>query len=152
VIGAPVNCTLWQVTYRHRDIAPPSRLVRLGLDEAKPPGHLDGQTLVMTADPTGADLCDVTRRVVLGAKATPEHEFMLTHVHRIGDAKGLAQLEQSDAGWRGPYAQLVPAAGGPVEANPGVVSGEAAHTGFTVSGERSESSEAPPAAGTESEK
>jgi hypothetical protein len=94
MIGTPVCCTIWQVDWCHRKIEPPSRLVLLKLEEEdKTPKYQRGQCLVLTADPTGDDLVRVSERSVLGAAATKEHEFTLTHVHRVGDAKGLAQVE-----------------------------------------------------------
>lgn len=96
MIGTPVFCTLWQVNWRYRNLEPAPVIIRPGM-QAKPPEVIEGASFVLTADATGDDLCAVTARTVLGGKVMPEHAFTLTHVHRVCDAKGLAQLEKHDA-------------------------------------------------------
>lgn len=86
MIGTPVSATLWIVHYRFRNVDAP--LVQLA--SSKPPEHVAGELKVLTADPTGSDLCDVAAREVLGVKLRPEHEFRLEHVHRVCDVCGLA--------------------------------------------------------------
>jgi hypothetical protein len=90
-IGTPVTATLWSVKYRYENIDPPK--VILAGDERSQAKHVGGELNLLTADPTGADLCEVAASVVLGAKLRPEHAFTLEHVHRCADLKGLALVE-----------------------------------------------------------
>jgi hypothetical protein len=91
MIGTPVSCTLWHVHYRHRNVDPP----RISLPgKGDPPTHLEGHMNLVTADATGAELCDVAAFVVLGAKRSPEHEFQLTQAHRLDDLRGLALVDR----------------------------------------------------------
>jgi hypothetical protein len=76
-IGTRIACTVWQVNYRRHTEA----------------GTIVATEIVATADPTGADLCQVARAVVLGPSAPPEHEFALLQVHRVAEVRGLARLE-----------------------------------------------------------
>jgi len=92
MIGKPVSATLWGVAYRFRNFDPP--LVTLTAGEA--PEHIEGTCNVLTADPTGCDLLDVTAREVLGPKLKADHEFTLTHVHRVFDVNGLASVKGGD--------------------------------------------------------
>lgn len=89
MIGRRIECTLWHVHYKHRNVDPP--LIQLsGRD--KPPEHIEGQVNLLTADPTGSDLCEVAAMIVLGSKRTPKHEFGITHAQRLDDLRGLAML------------------------------------------------------------
>lgn len=94
MIGTPVSCTLWSCTFTHRNLEPPPVIIRPGM---KTEPMVSGEVVVCTADPTGADLCDVAARVVVGPKVTSAHQFTLTHVHRVGDARGLANVEGGSA-------------------------------------------------------
>lgn len=94
MLGQRINCTVWHVTWRHINLEP-SRVVLFPGERtpAQPPRLVEGALLVTTSDPSGADLCDVARSVVLASKATPAHEFSLLQVHRVGDVRGLGRVE-----------------------------------------------------------
>jgi hypothetical protein len=88
VIGSSISGTIWTVSWRYRK-----------LDTADQ--WISGRQLIITADPSGADVHDVTRLVVLGAAAKPEHEFSILGVDRASDVQGLALLASGrpDRGW-----------------------------------------------------
>lgn len=96
MIGTRINATLWHVHYRYREHDDSAkRLVRLASeigDKPPAPSYRGGERFVTTADPTGDDLCAVARAAVLGAQCNAEHEFTLTHVHRVADIDGLARV------------------------------------------------------------
>lgn len=98
MLGSLISCTVWGVRWRHLNLEPQRVVLFPGERSAPAPVKMvEGELLVTTSDPSGADLCDVVRSLVLGAKATPAHEFALLHVHRVGDVRGLARCE-SDVG------------------------------------------------------
>jgi hypothetical protein len=88
MIGSRVTGTVWTVSWRHRNLAAPAEWVT-------------GRQLILTGDPSGGDLLDVTRLVVLGAAAKPDHEFSLLSTDRASDVHGLAMLAggRADRGW-----------------------------------------------------
>lgn len=89
VIGSRVTCTIWQVTWSHRNPAVP---------DAQP---IVARQMIVTGDPSGADVHAVTQLAVLGAAATPAHEFRIIGADRVADAEGLAMLAggRADRGW-----------------------------------------------------
>ena len=90
MIGQRVTGTLWIVSWKH--MAPVG-------DSTEYTAPVQGRQFVITADPSGGDLLEVTRMVVLGAKAVPAHQFMLLGADRSADVSGLAQLPTEDRGW-----------------------------------------------------
>jgi hypothetical protein len=95
MIGTRIQGTLWTVTTRYRE---------------KPDGeHRIDQRVIMTADPSGADLLDVARLLVLGDKAkAAELDFALMQSQRLNDrVEGLA-LVQSDQTARSKLALVAP--------------------------------------------
>lgn len=90
MIGQRVTGTIWVVSWRY--MAPVD-----GATAHTAP--VQGRQIVITADPSGADLLEVTKMVILGAKAVPEHEFTILISERSADIAGLAQLPIEDGGW-----------------------------------------------------
>lgn len=86
MIGSRVSCTIWHVHYRHKNVEPP--LVRLTNND--PPPHIEGHLNVVTADPTGSDLCEVAAMVILGAKRSARYEFQIREAKHLDDVQGLA--------------------------------------------------------------
>lgn len=94
MIGTRVSCTVWHVHYRYLNQQPERRVLYPGeRAPEQPKKFVAGELVVVTADPTGSDLCDVARLAVLGAAGNAAHEFSLTHVHRVADARGLASVQ-----------------------------------------------------------
>lgn len=91
MIGAKVSATLWAVHYRFRN-EKPSRIVGLDGKPKEPEPYKGGELNVLTADPTGRDLCEVAELAVRGKLS--DCEFSLLHVHRICDLTGLARVEK----------------------------------------------------------
>jgi hypothetical protein len=60
------------------------------------PATVQGYTVLITSDPSGTDLVEVARMVVLGGAATPAHEFSLLETKRVAEVCGLAQLMGTD--------------------------------------------------------
>jgi hypothetical protein len=88
MIGQRATATLWKVLFRFRKRTDNDTWV-----------FQHGQRLVLTADPTGADLLDVVRLLELGPKPHDGHEFSFTETHRIEDIGGLCQLVSNDYAW-----------------------------------------------------
>lgn len=88
MIGQRFTGTLWKALFRYRKRTDNDTWV-----------FQHGQRLVITADPTGGDLLDVTRLLELGPKPHDEHEFTLTEMHRIEEIGGLCQLASNDYAW-----------------------------------------------------
>jgi hypothetical protein len=89
MIGHAVECTIWKVTWRHKRVGVPD-----------PSATMQGEAFMVTADPSGEDLCAVARSV---AKATtaegrdPEL-FVLEHVVRVqGGTRGTASVAATEA-------------------------------------------------------
>jgi len=90
MIGSRVSGTIWSVQWCY--LVPAAK-------GGEKPAPVCGRTIVITSDPTGADLLPVAELVVLGAKATPANAFTLTEMSRIANVDGLAQLQTSEARW-----------------------------------------------------
>lgn len=89
MIGQHVTATLWKASYSYE--APRSEQTQR---------FVTGETLMLTADPTGDDLRQVVERFVMGAKPAPGYsKFLLTSVHRIQDVVGLGLFVEPDRGW-----------------------------------------------------
>lgn len=88
MIGTRATATLWKVLFRYRKRTENDTWV-----------FQVGQRLVLTADPTGADLLEVVRLLELGPKPHDGHEFSFTETHRIEDIAGLCQLASNDYAW-----------------------------------------------------
>jgi hypothetical protein len=89
MIGQHCVATLWSVQYSYE--APRTENTQ---------NFVTGETLILTADPTGDDLRQVVERFVMGAKPRPGHsKFLLTVVRRLNDVTGLAQMVAPDRGW-----------------------------------------------------
>lgn len=88
MIGQRATATLWKVLFRYRKRTDNDTWI-----------FQHGQRLVLTADPTGADLLDVVRLLELGATPHAGHEFSFTETHRIEDISGLCQLATNDYAW-----------------------------------------------------
>lgn len=99
MIGQRVSGTLWSVVYRHNV-----------LDEAGKPlpqQAATGRRIIITADPSGADLHEVARLAVLGNSFRPEHQFTVTNADQAGECQGLAMLPPSDQAWSAPRVEGV---------------------------------------------
>ena len=96
MIGTRISATLWQVTSRFR-ASPES------------PFQID-QRFVVAADPSGADLYDITRSVVLGARARDAAvDFGIVASTRVQDELGgLALATPSDQAGRAKVAIVAP--------------------------------------------
>ena len=94
MIGKPISATLWQVHYSFEK--PPSAIIDPKDQEPKTLKVDGGPLTLATADPTGADLCDVACQLVKELDEAPDRvtNFKLEHVHRIGDVKGLALVHE----------------------------------------------------------
>lgn len=101
MIGTRVKGTFWQVQYRHRNLAPPSVIVRPGAATEEHEPYVTGNLALVTADPTGEDVRAVAESIVLRGKASPGHEFTLLQAQRLTDFEGLAIVE-SEARPRAP--------------------------------------------------
>lgn len=89
MIGQHVVATLWSVSYSYE--APRTENTQR---------FVAGETLILTADPTGGDLLQVVERFVMGAKPAPGYsKFLLTVVRRLNDVTGLGQIVGPDRGW-----------------------------------------------------
>jgi hypothetical protein len=89
MIGQVCVATLWSVSYSFE--APRSEQTQR---------FVTGDTLILTADPTGDDLRQVTERFVMGAKPAPGYsKFLITASRRIQDVTGLGQFIEPDRGW-----------------------------------------------------
>lgn len=89
MIGQHVVATLWSVNYSYE--APRSETTQR---------FVTGETLILTADPTGDDLRQVTERFIMGAKPAPGYsKFLITMSRRINDVTGLGQFVEPDRGW-----------------------------------------------------
>ena len=89
MIGTPVECTIWKVTWRHK---------RVDVDD--PSATSSGEGFMVTADPSGEDICAVARSV---AKATtaqgrdPEL-FVIEHAVRVqGGTRGTASVPETES-------------------------------------------------------
>jgi hypothetical protein len=82
--GTPVSGALWVVYFHHQP-----------LEAQEGAGVVSGHCHVITADPTGRELYEVSEQAVLGDKARPELEFTIDRVER-GHAliRGTAQLAE----------------------------------------------------------
>ena len=87
--GTHATATIWQAHYSYRK-------PRTETSET----FVTGDLLVLTADPTGGDLLEVTKRLVLGAKPEPHDQFLLTHVNRIKDVAGMVVVLGDACGLR----------------------------------------------------
>jgi hypothetical protein len=108
MIGTPVQATLWRVAYQYRKAeedpgVAPVQKPKPGLESmiaaqmfGPPPAetpYRQGETFVITADSTGADLLSVVVRAVTaqGVKGT---DFSIFGVQRVADTvRGLALLD-----------------------------------------------------------
>jgi hypothetical protein len=89
MIGQHVVATLWSVQYSYE--APRTENTQR---------FVTGETLILTADPTGDDLRQVVERFVMGAKPAPGYsKFILASVRRLNDVTGLGQTVAPDRGW-----------------------------------------------------
>lgn len=75
-----VSATVWNVWFRHTPLEP-----KPGSDELT-----NGHAAIVTSDPTGRDLYDVTERVVLGERAGNGLGFTIVRAERCCDARGTA--------------------------------------------------------------
>ncbi len=79
MIGTPIKATLWQVTYRYRP-------------EDRPEDLVAATILLTTADPSGANVYEVARRVVM--KEAPRcTAFEMIGAARQAELFGLANVE-----------------------------------------------------------
>jgi hypothetical protein len=89
MIGQHATATIWKAVYSFK--RPRTETTQ---------GYITGEVLVLTADPSGDDLRQVTERVVMGAKPVEGYtDFRLEHMHRIGDVMGLVHLASNDYAW-----------------------------------------------------
>lgn len=80
MIGTPIKATLWQITFRHR-----------AAEESD--DYVGGNQLLVTADPSGADVYEVAKRVVLKG-AQNNLGFEVIHVARQAEVSGLALVAE----------------------------------------------------------
>lgn len=99
MIGTRISATVWQVSYRFKPKPEPERRVLLAGEPPKPPkppAYIQNVATVLTADPSGGDLADVTRLVVLGPTPHEGHDFAMVGVARVADAMGLATVDGTE--------------------------------------------------------
>jgi hypothetical protein len=102
VIGRPVQCTLWQVDYRylnanHEPRPEPTGPHTRALIAQSPPDspYVHGKLFVVTADPSGADLCQIAERAVRASGALGVTDFAILTAHRMADTlRGFAQVDE----------------------------------------------------------
>lgn len=87
MIGQRVAGTVWQISWRHNVLA----------SAPDKPAPVMGRSIIITADPTGGDVVDVGRLVVLGATPAPDAQFSVLEMTRIAEVDGLALLAATDA-------------------------------------------------------
>ncbi len=89
MIGQRTQGTLWLVVWTYK-------AVQQG-DQAE--HFVQAQKYVITADPAGGDLLEVSRLVALGAKPELAQDFVIQQCNRIGEVSGLGIAVGSDRGW-----------------------------------------------------
>jgi hypothetical protein len=82
IAGTRVVATLWYVEFEHRVFGP--------LVEGEPPKVTTGALHMLSADPSGRDLHELARAVVLNGKARDDDQFAVTHSKRLVEVKGTA--------------------------------------------------------------
>lgn len=96
MIGQRIEGTLWRVAYRARRLEQEGEskgpiVERVGPFTVRadpPPPHMSASLYVLTADASGADLFEATRRVVTSASGAEPIDFALLQVERVGDSVG----------------------------------------------------------------
>lgn len=89
MIGTPVECTIWKVGFRHKRI-----------DADDPLATINGEAFLVTADPSGEDLCAVARLVAKRTTAEGKEPelFVVDHAVRIqGGTRGTATIAETEA-------------------------------------------------------
>ncbi len=89
LIGTPVNVTVFVVDYKYTK---PARKHKSPKSARPDEDTVENRIVITSSDPTGRDVFDITKRLVLGANPYEGADFRIVTQQRMVDAMGLAQV------------------------------------------------------------